>query len=163
MSKDNNAILTVHSMQIMTDTITVRTTKPIEIIDITAEVRAALSSAGLDRGQITVISRHTTAFININEKEERLLEDMETFLKRLVPKDGNYLHNLNPIDGRHNAHSHLLGLFMNSSETIPFSEGKMLLGQWQSVFLVELDGPRNERSVILQISGIETAVQARNQ
>jgi len=150
-------------MQVITHTIKVATTRPVVLIDITDDIKAALSATGLDRGQITVISRHTTAFININEKEERLLEDMETFLKRLVPKDGNYLHNLNPIDGRHNAHSHLLGLFMNSSETIPFSEGKMLLGQWQSVFLVELDGPRNERSVILQISGIETAVQARNQ
>ncbi len=141
-------------MQVFTHTITVRTTRPIEIIDISSEVSASLSSTGLDRGQITVISRHTTAFININEKEGRLLEDMETFLKRLVPKDGNYLHNLNPIDGRHNAHSHLLGLFMNSSETIPFSEGKMLLGQWQSVFFVELDGPRAERTILLQISGI---------
>jgi len=141
-------------MQITTHTITRQTTKPVEIIDITAEVTAALLSSGLDRGQVTVISRHTTAFININEKEERLLEDMEIFLKRFVPKDGNYLHNLNPLDGRHNAHSHLLGLFMNSSETIPFSQGKLLLGQWQSIFFVELDGPRNERSVLLQISGI---------
>jgi secondary thiamine-phosphate synthase enzyme len=141
-------------MHIITHTIRARTTKPIEIIDITAEVSALLLSSGLDRGQVTVISRHTTAFININEKEELLLEDMETWLKRLVPKDGNYRHNLNPIDGRHNAHSHLLGLFMNSSETIPFSNGKMLLGEWQSIFFVELDGPREERNVLLQISGI---------
>ena len=141
-------------MQIITYTVRRRTTKPIEIIDITAEVSAALLSSGLERGQITVISRHTTAFININEKEERLLEDMETYLKRLVPKDGNYLHNLNPVDGRHNAHSHLLGLFMNSSETIPFAETKMLLGEWQSIFFIELDGPREERSILLQISGM---------
>ncbi|MEI7934621.1 MAG: secondary thiamine-phosphate synthase enzyme YjbQ [Chlorobiaceae bacterium] len=141
-------------MRVITHTIKVPTTRPVEIIDITDEVTTALTLTGLDKGQITVISRHTTAFININEKEERLLEDMETFLKRLVPKDGNYLHNLDPIDGRHNAHSHLLGLFMNSSETIPFSEGKMLLGQWQSIFFVELDGPRPERMILLQISGI---------
>jgi len=141
-------------MRVITHTIKVPTTRPVEIIDITDEVTTALTLTGLDKGQITVISRHTTAFININEKEERLFEDMETFLKRLVPKDGNYLHNLNPIDGRHNAHSHLLGLFMNSSETIPFSEGKMLLGQWQSIFFVELDGPRPERMILLQISGI---------
>jgi secondary thiamine-phosphate synthase enzyme len=141
-------------MQISTYTVTQKTTKPIEIIDITAEVSALLLSSGLDRGQVTVISRHTTAFININEKEECLLEDMETWLKRFVPKDGNYKHNLNPVDGRHNAHSHLLGLFMNSSETIPFSEGKLLIGQWQSIFFVELDGPREERSVLVQISGI---------
>jgi len=146
--------VTSHTMQVITDSIPVQTTRPIEIIDITAEITSALSATGLERGQITVISRHTTAFININEKEKHLLEDMETFLKRLVPKDGNYLHNLNPIDGRHNAHSHLLGLFMNSSETIPFSEGKMLLGEWQSVFFVELDGPRHERTILLQLSGI---------
>ena len=141
-------------MQVITHTIKVQTTKPIEIVDITAKITAALAATNLDRGQITVISRHTTAFININEKEDRLLEDMEIFLKRFVPKDGNYLHNLNPIDGRHNAHSHLLGLFMNSSETIPFAAGKMLLGEWQSVFFVELDGPRDERTILLHISGI---------
>jgi secondary thiamine-phosphate synthase enzyme len=141
-------------MQVITHTIKVQTTKPIEIIDITADITAALAATKLNSGQITVISRHTTAFININEKEERLLEDMETFLKRFVPKDGNYLHNISPIDGRHNAHSHLMGLFMNSSETIPFAEGKMLLGEWQSVFFVELDGPRNQRSILVQISGI---------
>ncbi len=141
-------------MQIITHTIKRLTTKPIEIIDITAEISALLLSSGLERGQVTVISRHTTAFININEKEERLLDDMETWLKRLVPKDGNYLHNLNPVDGRHNAHSHILGLFMNSSETIPFANGRMLLGEWQSIFFIELDGPREERSILLQISGI---------
>ncbi|MEI7824486.1 MAG: secondary thiamine-phosphate synthase enzyme YjbQ [Chlorobiaceae bacterium] len=141
-------------MEIITHTVKRRTAKPIEIIDITAEVSALLLSSGLERGQVTVISRHTTAFININEKEECLVDDMETYLKRLVPKDGNYRHNLNPIDGRHNAHSHLLGLFMNSSETIPFSEGKLLLGEWQSIFFVELDGPREERTVLVQISGI---------
>jgi len=141
-------------MQISTYTVKRQTTKPIEIIDITAEVSAALLSSGLERGQVTIISRHTTAFVNINEKEDRLLEDMETYLKRLVPKDGNYLHNLNPVDGRPNAHSHLLGLFMNSSETIPFAAKKMLLGEWQSIFFIELDGPRKERSILLQISGI---------
>ncbi len=141
-------------MQVTTHTITLRTTKPIEIIDITPEVTAALSASGLQRGQLTVISQHTTACININEKEERLLEDMETFLKRLVPRDGNYLHNLAPIDGRDNAHSHLIGLFMNSSETIPFAEGKLLIGEWQSIFFIELDGAREKRSVLVQILGI---------
>jgi len=141
-------------MQYIIKTIKVQTIKPIEIIDISSEVADAVSSSALSSGQVTIISQHTTAYININEKEERLIEDMETFLKRFAPKDGNYLHNLNPIDGRDNAHSHLLGLLMNTSETIPFSQGKLLLGQWQSVFFVELDGPRQERSILLQISGI---------
>ena len=96
-------------MHYITKIIPVQTTKPIEIIDITAEVSDAVSSSGLNQGQVIVISQHTTAYININEKENRLLEDMETFLKRFAPRDGNYLHNLNPVDGRDNAHSHLLG------------------------------------------------------
>lgn len=141
-------------MHYITKTITVQTSKPIEVIDISDEVSQAVSSSGLDAGQVIVISQHTTAYININEKEDRLLEDMETFLKRFAPRDGNYLHNINPVDGRDNAHSHLLGLLMNTSETIPFSKGKLLLGEWQSLFFVELDGPRKERKILLQISGI---------
>ena len=141
-------------MDYITKIITLQTTKPIEIVDISAEVSEAVSSSGLDSGQVIVISQHTTAYININEKENRLLEDMETFLKRFAPRDGNYLHNLNPVDGRDNAHSHLLGLLMNTSETIPFSKGKLLVGEWQSLFFIELDGPRKERKILLQISGI---------
>ncbi len=134
-------------------TISLPTEKPIEIVDITDNVRSALEKSGLRQGTVTVLSRHTTACININEREERLVQDMVTFLKRLVPRDGDYLHNLEPVDGRDNAHSHLLGLFMNSSETIPFADGRMLLGEWQSIFFIELDGPRNERQVLLQIQG----------
>jgi secondary thiamine-phosphate synthase enzyme len=134
-------------------TITCPTNLPIDIIDITEQVRSELEATGLREGTVTVLSRHTTACININEKEPRLVQDMTTFLKRLVPRDGDYLHNLEPIDGRDNAHSHLLGLFMNSSETIPFSEGRLLLGEWQSIFLIELDGPRTLRQVIVQIQG----------
>jgi secondary thiamine-phosphate synthase enzyme len=130
-----------------------QTTRPIEIIDITADVRAALEATGLQQGTVTLLSRHTTACININEREERLQQDMTTFLKRFVPKDGDWLHNLETIDGRDNAHSHLLGMLMNSSETIPFSEGKLMLGEWQSVFFIELDGPRQKREVLVHIQG----------
>ncbi|HWR01707.1 MAG TPA: secondary thiamine-phosphate synthase enzyme YjbQ [Chlorobaculum sp.] len=130
-----------------------KTNLPIEIIDITGQVRSALEATDLREGTVTLLSRHTTACININEKEPRLVQDMITFLKRFVPKDGNYLHNYEPADGRDNAHSHLLGMFMNSSETIPFSEGQLLLGEYQSIFLIELDGPRNLRQVLMQIQG----------
>ena len=141
-------------MNYLAKTIVRETTGPIQIIDITAEVREAVASCKLEKGQITLVSQHTTAFININEQEPGLLEDMVTFLKRLVPKDGDYKHNIAPVDGRDNAHSHLMGLFMNSSETVPFESGKLLLGEWQSIFLVELDGPRPKRGILMQISGI---------
>ncbi|NTV93175.1 MAG: YjbQ family protein [Chlorobiaceae bacterium] len=135
-------------------TIALETCNPIELVDITSKVNDALTESGVQQGQAIILSQHTTAFININEKENRLLEDMTIFLKRLVPRDGDYLHNLQPLDGRDNAHAHLLGLFMNSSETIPVADGKLMIGRWQSIFFVELDGPRLQRNVLLQISGI---------
>lgn len=141
-------------MNYLTRTISRETVDPIQIIDITEEVREAAASCGLEKGLITLVTQHTTAFININEQEGRLLEDMVIFLKRLVPRDGNYMHNIAPVDGRDNAHSHLMGLFMNSTETIPFEAGNLMLGRWQSIFLVELDGPREKREVLLHISGI---------
>jgi secondary thiamine-phosphate synthase enzyme len=140
-------------MPFHTTTISCRTTRPIDIVDITEDVRSAIEKSGLRQGTATVLSRHTTACININEREPRLVQDMITFLKRLAPRDGDYLHNIEPVDGRDNAHAHLLGLFMNSTESIPFAEGRMLLGEWQSIFLVELDGPRENRQVFVQIQG----------
>lgn len=140
-------------MKIFRHRIDLVTTAPIEIIDITAQIREVVAGSGVQNGLVTVSCLHTTARINVNEREEKLERDMLTFLKRLVPRDGDYLHNLAPIDGRDNAHAHLIGLFMNSSETIPLADGELVLGEWQSVFFIELDGPRPKRGIELQIMG----------
>ncbi|MFD2182773.1 secondary thiamine-phosphate synthase enzyme YjbQ [Rhodoplanes azumiensis] len=142
-------------MRIVKHRITVATTAPIEIIDLTPQVRDWLAGTGVVDGLLTVTTLHTTARLNINEREERLQRDMVTFLKRLVPRDGDYLHNLDTVDGRDNAHSHLLGLFMSSTESIPVADGKPVLGDWQAIFFVELDGPRERRAIELQAMGAE--------
>jgi secondary thiamine-phosphate synthase enzyme len=116
-------------------------------------VKAWVAGSGIREGLLTVSSLHTTARVNVNERETQLERDMVTFLKRFCPRDGDYLHNLTPIDGRDNAHSHLLGLLMSSTETIPIAEGAPVLGGWQSIFFIELDGPRERREVRLQIMG----------
>ncbi len=133
--------------------IPVPTEAPIQIVNITAATQALCAQVGLRHGLLTLISRHTTAFINLNEQEARLHEDMITFLKRLAPRDGDYAHNIAPVDDRDNAHAHLLGLFMNASESIPIVDGQLMLGGWQSIFLIELDGPRAERQVHLHFLG----------
>jgi secondary thiamine-phosphate synthase enzyme len=140
-------------MRCLIDHIVLATTAPIQLIDITAQVRERVQVAGLRDGLVTLISNHTTARVNLNEREERLQQDMVTFLKRLVPRDGDYGHNIAPVDDRDNAHAHLLGLFANASESIPVAAGELLLGAWQSVFFVELDGPRPQRQVTLQLLG----------
>lgn len=140
-------------MQSFFQHIELATQDPIELIDTTDKVKELLSQSGIRQGVLTVISRHTTAFVSINEREPRLQQDMVTHLKRLVPRDGDYLHNLDTIDGRDNAHSHLMGLFMNTSETIPIVDGALSLGTWQSIFFVELDGPRPSRQLSVHILG----------
>ena len=129
------------------------TTEPIQILDITEAVRGWVAASGLRDGLLTLVSLHTTARINVNEREERLQRDMVTLLKRMIPRDGDWLHNLATVDGRDNAHAHLLGLFMTSSVTLPVSAGAPLLGGWQSIFFIELDGPRDRRNVELQLLG----------
>jgi secondary thiamine-phosphate synthase enzyme len=135
------------------DSITLETVEPIQVVDITARVRERLAASGLRNGLATLISRHTTARVNLNESEAQLQRDMVTFLKRLVPRDGDYLHNLAPVDARDNAHAHLLGLFVNASESIPVAGGELVMGSWQSIFFIELDGPRERRNVTLQFIG----------
>lgn len=133
--------------------LSLRTTAPIEILDITSEIKQLFASHRFRNGQLTITSPHTTAFIALNEAEPMLKRDMVDFLARLVPRDAPFRHNRNPIDGRLNAHSHLLGLFMNASETILVADSELLLGTWQSVFFVELDGPRDQRMVRVQLAG----------
>ncbi|MCG5514584.1 MULTISPECIES: secondary thiamine-phosphate synthase enzyme YjbQ [unclassified Ectothiorhodospira] len=131
------------------------TEAPIQIVDVTQHVRDLIADSGIRNGIVTLISRHTTAYVNLNEQEPMLQQDMLTYLKRLVPRDGDYRHNEKPVDGRDNAHSHLMGLFMNASETIPIVDGEMRLGSWQSIFFIELDGPRAERRLSVHFMGTE--------
>ena len=59
------------------------------------------------------------------------------------------------MDGRDNAHSHLLGLFINASESVPVTDGALALGDWQSIFFIELDGPRERRTLEMQLLSVD--------
>ena len=131
--------------------LTLATTHPIEIVDLTEAVRSWVRQSGVAHGLLTVMSPHTTARITINEREGELQRDMVRFLEWLAPADGEYGHNRAPVDDRLNAHSHLVGLFVNASESIPVADGELLLGGWQSLFFIELDGPRPQREVVLHL------------
>lgn len=130
--------------------ITLKTRRPVEIIDITGRVREVLRGSGVRDGVLNVITQHTTAAVMISEKEEGLQKDMLEFLKQIAPPGADYTHNRTNVDGRENTHSHLLAMFMNPSLTIPVDGGELALGGWQSIFFVELDGPRDERTVVVQ-------------
>ena len=131
------------------------TTEPIQIMDITTQVKQLLADSGVSNGQLTLISSHTTAFVSLNEFEPGLQQDMVEYLGRVAPPGAGYRHDVNPVDGRLNAHSHLAGLFLNPSLSIPIVKGKLLLGGWQSILFIELDGPRETRSLHVQILGVD--------
>lgn len=139
--------------------LTYKTTCAPQFIDITDDVRGVLSRSGARHGFAVVFSRHTTAAIRINEAEPLLLQDMEAMLARIAPSGVYYRHNDLSIrtvnlteDEDLNGHAHCQHLLMGASEVIPCADGDLLLGEWQRVFLVELDTARS-REVIVQIVG----------
>jgi secondary thiamine-phosphate synthase enzyme len=124
----------------------IQTTARTELIDITDRVRAIVKDGGIKDGVCVITTRHTTSSIIVNENERGLRGDILEMLETLVPEDKNYAHN--SIDN--NANAHLRAVLLGMSETIPIEDGHLVLGTWQSIFFVELDGPRN-RSVNITI------------
>lgn len=124
-----------------------------QIIDITSEIVAILNEINKDKkiqnGMVNVFTKHSTSAIVINENERGLLNDFEKVLKDMVKEKDNYRHDF--IDN--NAASHIRAFLLGSSETIPISDGRLDLGTWQSVFFIELDGPRTNRAVDLTFIG----------
>ncbi len=136
------------------------TTAAPEFVDITEEVMRIVAESGANLGQATIFSTHTTAAIKVNENEPLLLEDMARIIQHIAPLRGDYGHNdfsrrtVNVEEEEcANGHSHCQHLFLSTSETIPILDGELTLGQWQRIFLVELDRPR-ERRVLVNIVGV---------
>jgi secondary thiamine-phosphate synthase enzyme len=137
----------------------VESSKELEFIDITQKVQECVAETKVKHGFAVVYSKHTTAAVKINENEPLLLQDMEQFLERIAPRNGNYRHNDFTVrtvnmneDECPNGHAHCQQLLLGTSETIPIVEGIMQFGQWQSIFLIELDHPR-QREVVVQVMG----------
>lgn len=145
-------------MKIHKQTIEKQSSSQIEFIDITNDVDEIIKASGVKNGQVLVFSPHSTASVAINENETLLLQDFQRLLYKLVPVDERYSHDLFELkrttrsDGRSNGHSHCKDLILGVSETVPVADGKMLLGEHQNVFLIEMDGGR-KRDVIVQIIG----------
>jgi len=125
--------------------------------DLTDAVQTVVTGTGVREGTVTVSSLHTTLALTVNENEARLLDDMRHHLLRLMPPDARYRHNdihLRdcPPDEPENAHAHLLAMLLGHAQTLIIHDGRLALGRWQSLLLVELDGPR-ERRIAVQVVG----------
>ena len=133
----------------------INTSSSFQIIDISSDIVAILNQINkeetnkITNGMVNIFTKHSTSAICVNENEKGLLADFEKVLKDLVKENDNYRHDF--IDN--NAASHLRAFLLGSSETIPIVDGRLGLGTWQSIFFIELDGPRGNRTVELTFIG----------
>lgn len=129
-------------------------------LDITDDVRAILRESGVAFGQVSVFSQHTTAAIILQEHEPLLLEDLRDRLAAFAPQGAYYRHNdfairtVNMHENEpENGHSHCQHMLLGTSETIPVLNGELHIGEYQSIFLVELDEAR-DRTVSVSALGV---------
>jgi secondary thiamine-phosphate synthase enzyme len=139
----------------------VTTTMEQEVVDLTDQLEAFLLLTGLRRGLLVVHSLHTTTAVIVNEQEPLLHGDMFRQLERLVPRDAAYDHDdprrrvVNRTDAeRTNGHAHCRAMLLGSMVSLPIVDRRLVLGRWQRVLFVELDGPQ-ERTIVATISGSE--------
>jgi secondary thiamine-phosphate synthase enzyme len=142
------------------EALAIETKRAPEFIDITEDVERIVADSGAGCGQATVFSGHTTAAIKVNENEPLLLQDLARIISQIAPVHGEYEHNdfsrrtVNMDEEEcANGHAHCQQLFLSTSETIPIIDGRLALGQWQRIFLVELDRPR-QRRVLVNVVGV---------
>jgi secondary thiamine-phosphate synthase enzyme len=126
----------------------VSTSSKIELINITSQVSQIVEQSKIEDGIALVYSFHTTTAVLINENESRLIKDLQGAIKKLVPWDEKYAHN----DIDNNAPAHIASAFIGNNTSVFIEKGKIQLGTWQSIFLIELDGPR-ARQVSVKIIG----------
>jgi len=123
--------------------ITVRTRKRCELVDITSEVRKAISESGITDGLCHIFVPHTTAAVTINEKADpHVAQDIERTLSKMVPPDWGYRH----MEG--NSDAHVKSTLVGVSEFIMVRGGAPVLGTWQAIFFCEFDGARSRRCLV---------------
>ena len=125
-------------------TLKVRSHEREELIEFTDQVQKQLTAANHREGIVVLYVQHTTAGLTVNENADPdVPRDMLHLLRTLIPQHGmGFRH------GEENSDAHIKATLVGSSVTIPFNEGKLLLGRWQGIFLCEFDGGR-ERQVIM--------------
>lgn len=123
--------------------ITVKSSRNTEFIDITEEVERVVRESGIDSGICYVFVPHTTAGITVNENADPSVKgDIINTLEELVPQNGRYSH----MEG--NAAAHIKATLVGTSQSLPITNGRLGLGTWQGIYLCEFDGPRTRRVVI---------------
>ena len=133
----------------MIQTFQVKTSKQMELINITHPIQEVVSKSGVAEGLCFIFIPHTTAAVTINENADpSVSRDMIMGLHRIVPVEASYQH------GEGNSPAHIKASLVGSSQTLFVASGKLVLGTWQGIFFCEFDGPRT-RTVQVKVVKVE--------
>ena len=122
-----------------------------DIVDLTQRLSSEVYGSGMHSGIITVFVTGATGAVTTIEYESGLIEDMANALERLAPEGIDYAHDLRWHDG--NGHSHIRASMIGPSMTVPFHQGRLMLGTWQQIVFLEMDNRPRHRKVVVQIMG----------
>jgi len=120
-----------------------------QVINITPQVEEVVHDSGIKEGLVHVFVPHATAAVITNEYEPRIVSDYIEWIIKNVPPNYSWRHN--EIDN--NAHAHITSALVGPSRTFPVHNNEIVRGTWQEIMLLELDGPRSVRRVIVEVIG----------
>lgn len=120
-----------------------------DVIDITTEVQRVVDGAAVAEGQVTAFVRGSTAAITTMEYEPGGVQDLQAMLERLIPTRGDYEHNR--LNHDTNSHAHQRASVIGPSQAVPVIDGRLALGTWQQIVLIDFDDRARERTVVVQV------------
>lgn len=149
-SQSRSAPSTVSATTIVSSLLTVQTSGP-GFVDLTAEVKKFVSEAGAKEGAVTLFIRHTSASLTIQENADpSVLRDLTTALDRLAPEHAGWTHD---TEGPDDMPAHIKTMLTATSLHIPVLKGRLALGTWQAIYLIEHRRDPHRREVVLQFVG----------
>ena len=139
-------------MQLHRKEILLRTRGETEVIDVTARVASVAEESGLRAGSVHLFTPGATAGVTTIEYEPGCVADLQAAFERVAPRHGVYEHNQRWGDG--NGFSHVRAALLGPSLTVPLDEGRMVLGTWQQLILVDFDNHPRERRLVVSVTGV---------
>lgn len=137
-------------MAVQTSELRFSTRGDADVVDITAEVQAIVDGSGIAQGQALAFVRGSTAAIGTMEFEPGGVHDLRQMLERLIPVAGDYEHNR--LNHDTNSHAHQRATLVGPSEAVPVVDGRLALGTWQQIVLIDFDDRPRERTVVVQVA-----------
>lgn len=140
------------SFKIFNSDLSFKTSGDTDIIDITNQISRKVAESGLMEGQVLIFIPGSTAAITTIEYESGVVHDLKDALERLAPEGIFYRHNARWGDG--NGYAHVRAALMGPSMTVPLVGGRLVLGTWQQIVLIDFDNEPRDRKILVSISGI---------